>query len=69
MACKRVCEVIVVRLDINECNNSPRPCAEVCANVDGSYICSCNDSTRFVTADGDCVGNITPLLAYYCEVH
>ena len=51
-------------VDINECNNSPRPCAEVCTNIDGSYICSCNDSTRFVTADGDCSGNITPLLVF-----
>ena len=55
-----VCEVTVV--DINECERSPSPCAEVCINIDGSYICSCNDSTRAVTADGDCVGNVTPLL-------
>ena len=55
-----VCEVIVV--DINECNNSSSPCAEVCTNIDGSYTCSCSDNTRTVTADGDCVGNVTPLL-------
>ena len=60
-----VCEVIVV--DINECNNSPRPCVEVCANTDGSYVCSCNDSTRFVTADGDCIGNIASL-SVLCKV-
>ena len=44
-------------LDINECNNSPSPCAEVCTNNNGSYTCSCTDNSRTVTADGDCVGN------------
>ena len=53
-------EVIV--LDINECNNSPSPCMEVCTNNDGSYTCSCNESTRTVTVDGDCVGNTALLL-------
>ena len=55
--CELIC-IIIVHIDINECNNSPRPCAEVCTNINGSYICSCNDSTHFVTADGDCTGNI-----------
>ena len=57
-----VCEVANCVVDINECNNSPSPCAEVCTNIDGSYTCSCNDSTSTVTADGDCVGNVTSLL-------
>ena len=51
-----VCEVTVV--DINECERSPSPCAEVCTNNDGSYTCSCNDNSFIVTADGDCIGNM-----------
>ena len=50
-----LCEAL--DLDIDECSNSPRPCAELCANNEGSYTCSCTDNSRTVTADGDCVGN------------
>ena len=55
-------------LDINECNSSPSPCAEVCTNNDGSYTCSCNDISHTVTADGNCTGNeILPLLCVHKE--
>ena len=67
LTCYNTCIIYVKLLlyvDINECNNSPRPCEEVCTNIDGSYECSCNDSTRFVNANGSCTGNITLSLVF-----
>ena len=55
--CSALCEAL--DLDIVECSNSPSPCAEVCTNNEGSYSCSCTDNSRTVTADGDCVGNMS----------
>ena len=63
-----VCEVFAV--DINECNNDPSPCAEVCNNNDGSYTCSCTDNSRTVTADGDCIGNVNSItVTLYSNVY
>lgn len=42
--------------DINECDNTPRPCGDVCTNTEGSYMCSCSDHSERVTEDGECVG-------------
>lgn len=28
-------------LDLNECNQSPKPCNFICKNTEGSYQCSC----------------------------
>ena len=52
-------------VDINECNNSPSPCGEVCTNNDGSYTCSCTDNSRTVTVDGQCIGNVTYTTCFY----
>ena len=43
--------------DINECYNTPSPCADVCTNTIGSYLCSCSSSFEMVTEDGNCTGN------------
>lgn len=43
-------------IDINECNNIPSPCGDVCTNTDGSYTCSCSNHHERVNDDGDCVG-------------
>ena len=43
-------------IDINECNNTPSPCEDVCTNTEGSYTCSCSDHHEGVTEDGRCVG-------------
>ena len=43
-------------IDINECNNTPSPCEDVCTNTEGSYTCSCSDHHETVTEDGQCVG-------------
>jgi len=43
--------------DINECNNDPFPCEDVCTNTVGSYQCSCSDTSEVVTEDGNCIGN------------
>jgi len=50
-------------VDINECNNTPRPCEDVCTNTEGSYQCSCSNSSEYVTEDGNCTGNV--LIAMY----
>jgi len=49
-------------VDINECNNTPRPCEDVCTNIEGSYQCSCSDHSERVTEDGDCIGKEVLLL-------
>lgn len=28
-------------LDLDECNQSPKPCNFICKNTEGSYQCSC----------------------------
>ena len=43
-------------IDINECNNTPSPCEDVCTNMEGSYQCSCSDHHEAVTEDGGCMG-------------
>ena len=42
--------------DINECNNVPSPCEDICTNTPGSYECSCSNLGDIVTEGGDCVG-------------
>ena len=50
-------------VDINECNNNPRPCEDVCTNTEGSYQCSCSNSSEYITEEGNCTGNV--LIAIY----
>jgi len=45
-------------VDINECNNTPRPCEDVCTNTEGSYQCSCSSSSEYITEDGNCTGTM-----------
>ena len=44
--------------DINECNDIPSPCEDVCTNTIGSYACSCSSSGEYVTEDGRCSGDV-----------
>ena len=45
-------------IDINECNNNPSPCEDVCTNMEGSYQCSCSSTSEYVTEDGECMGKV-----------
>ena len=61
-------------IDINECDNTPSPCEDVCTNTEGSYTCSCSSSSQYVTEDGSCTGNspvamVTPyVIVHDCDI-
>jgi len=42
-------------LDIDECQQSPRPCQHFCTNLVGSYACSCRSGYRPDSAGDNCV--------------
>lgn len=33
--------LVLLLLDLNECNESPKPCNFICKNTEGSFQCSC----------------------------
>lgn len=43
-------------LDINECNNVPSPCEDICTNTPGAYECSCSMLGDIITEGGQCIG-------------
>ena len=43
-------------LDVNECNASNGGCNQVCINVIGSFLCSCNTGYELDTDQRTCVG-------------
>lgn len=48
-------------VDINECNQVPALCEQICINSNGTYACDCNPG-YLLTASGGCVGEFPFLL-------
>src|SRR6218665_3895567 len=42
---------------MDECNNKPSPCHQVCKNTLGSYECSCFDNYKLLPDNEHCTGN------------
>ncbi|KAH3861667.1 hypothetical protein DPMN_024601, partial [Dreissena polymorpha] len=41
-------------LDIDECQRTPSPCAQICTNTEGSYTCSCRSGYAYDAGDKTC---------------
>ena len=49
----------IIIIDINECENTPGPCSQICKNTEGSFECDCLDGYRLQDDKRDCKGIIT----------
>ena len=45
-----------VYIDIDECQEDPSPCDQVCTNTVGGFECSCELGYRYAGEDQGCVG-------------
>lgn len=48
--------VIVLYKDINECLTGNGGCQQQCANMPGSFVCSCEDGFQLASDDRGCEG-------------
>jgi len=55
-ALKPQCKMIVVVVDVNECNSLNGGCAQTCSNSAGSYRCSCRAGYTLASNSRDCNG-------------
>ena len=44
--------------DIDECSLVPRPCHDVCTNLEGSYTCSCTEGFKIGQSNRYCEGKL-----------
>ena len=44
---------LFVFIDVDECSTGS-PCAQVCTNNVGSYVCSCNTGYNFISSNNSC---------------
>ena len=44
-------------VDTDECLQVPKPCDQLCSNLDGSYNCSCIDGFAIDPSNNTCEGN------------
>lgn len=58
------CYLILLILDLNECNESPKPCNFICKNTEGSFQCSCPKGYILQEDGRSCKGNKQ---AIYCR--
>ena len=56
-------------LDIDECNLNIDGCAQICTNINGSYICSCMSGLSLSTNGHSCIGRLIIICTMYCIVH
>ena len=56
-------------IDIDECNDFNKECAQDCTNINGSYTCSCGTGYVLSNDGHNCTGilsiNIIQLVYYY----
>ena len=51
--------------DINECSSNNGNCSQLCANTNGSYVCSCYSGFMISVDNRTCIGKFCLVLLYY----
>ena len=52
-----VTETCFILKDIDECDRF-HPCDQICANTEGSFICTCRDGFLIDDTETNCQGNV-----------
>ena len=55
IVCLSIC-ILLLFLDINECEDDNGGCSHNCTNTDGSFECSCNDGYELDNNGATCLG-------------
>ena len=56
--------IIIVTIDIDECQLDDESCAQTCMNTDGSFVCSCDAGFILAADNVNCEGMIH---AWWCD--